>query len=96
MEEWGIQEVEYRKGGTYEPTRFLRWSEEERGYKFLQLGAPLPFEGSEPTAKNWVRSRTDVFRYISNFGINLEDDRFWQSDEDAVYLTEVWPKSGSR
>jgi hypothetical protein len=92
LERWGIQELEYRIGGTYEPMRLLQWLQEERGYRFFQLGQPLPFERSEPKPKNWVRSRADVFRYISNFGINLEDDRFWESGEDAVYINQVWPQ----
>jgi hypothetical protein len=93
-EEAGLQEMLYHKPGSYLPARGLQWIEEESGYKFSQRGEPFAFERklhSDP--KQRIATRSDVLRFVRELGVDLEDENFWTSDCDAVYLRETWKKT---
>ncbi|HXE53179.1 MAG TPA: hypothetical protein VN541_09205 [Tepidisphaeraceae bacterium] len=89
-EPWGLQEVSYRKPGSYWPARIVQWLQEEDGYKFLDEGEPFGFENDlNPDPRKRIATRADVLRFVNRFGIDLDNKNFWKSDVEAIYLQEV-------
>jgi len=91
-EEWGVQEFIYRRAGAgqYEPARLLQWLEEANGYRLVQIGKRLPFEKGLKRGYNPIKTRADLLCFCHNFGIDLENNDFWMSDANAIYLNQVW------
>jgi len=66
------------------------WLEEENGYEFTRIGEPLAFERSGSKQSNPIETRKDLLAFVRRFGIDLEDEEFWKTDSEAVYLDQTW------
>ena len=88
----GVQEFQFRSPGSTptKPTRLLMWLEEENGYEFTRIGEPLAFERSGSKQSNPIETRKDLLAFVRRFGIDLEDEEFWKTDSEAVYLDQTW------
>ena len=91
--EGGVQEFEYRREDSrqYSPTRIIQWLKEVDGYRLVREGEPLPFEKNHQKG-NPIETRRDLFAFVRDFGIDIENKDFWKSDTDAIYLYETWSR----
>jgi hypothetical protein len=92
----GVQEFIYRRPGSTptRPTRLVQWLKEDDGYRLVQRGEPLQFEQPGQEACNPIPTRRDLLSFVRDFGIDLENEEFWKSDADAIYLSQVWLRRG--
>jgi hypothetical protein len=92
--EGGVQEFEYRRADSkdYWPTRILQWLKEEDGYRLVRKGEPLPFERNREIKSNPIETRVDLLSFVRDFGFDLENEDFWKTDTNAIYLNETWLK----
>ena len=89
--EWPIQEFEYYEHG--ESRRFVRVMDDER-WEFFERGARFDWENADQYRRRRKKDRVTrkmIVDYARRFGVDLEDDSFWQSDHDALYWHYDFP-----
>lgn len=90
--EWPRRSFDLLKGG--ETIRHVSVIKDVDRWKFWQQGEPLPEEDVAVYSKRRIRDRL-TWAYLvalaERLGFPVGEDRFWESDSDAVYFEEQRP-----
>ena len=91
--EWPIHEFEYYQHG--ESRRFVRAMNDDP-WEFFERGERFDWEYADQYQRRRIKDRVTrrmIVDYTRQFGVDLEDDSFWQSDHDALYWHYDLPQS---